>query len=76
MLLLVVLHFLPLSNLFPESKVKESQTKVVLYNVGIRGRTIFFTHFVDRGQAENEKGEMFEQLRQIPDRPTFSWPNL
>lgn len=25
---IVVLHFLPLSNLFPEIKVKESQTKV------------------------------------------------
>jgi len=35
--------------------------QVVLYNVGIRGRTIFFTHFVDRDQAENKKGEMYSK---------------
>jgi len=36
--------------------------QVVLYNVEIRGRTILFTHFVDRGQAENKKGEMYSKI--------------
>ncbi|KAL2345391.1 hypothetical protein Fmac_006676 [Flemingia macrophylla] len=47
---------------FAERKVKKSQTKVVLYNVGISSRIIFFTHFVvDRDQAENTKEGMYSQ---------------
>lgn len=48
-------------SLFAERKVNES-FKVVLYNVGISGRIIFFTHFVvDRDQVENIKGGMYSK---------------
>lgn len=58
-----VLHFHLLSNLsFSEREVKESQTEVVLYNVGISGRTIFFNHFVvDRDPSRKQKRRMYSK---------------